>query len=153
MVLVQDALDQIVIVAVVNIAQTSQSLGDWEKRNSTANSKHKKCQSLTTPERISTSTGIQSEVHNEACASIATIDKFLLNHDRKIHNIKGDGNCLFRSCSHAFLNHEDHHFTLRNHIVRTINLNPTVFSNYLMPINKPTIEEHVKPVFGELTLN
>ena len=123
MVLVQDALDQ--IVADVNIAQTSQSLEDWEKR-------------------ISTSTGIQSEVHNEASASIATIDKFLLNHDRKIHNIKGDGNCLFQSFSHAFLNHEDHHFTLMNHIVRTINLNPTVFSNYLMPINKPTIEEHVK---------
>ena len=123
MVLVQDALDQ--IVADINIAQTSQSLEDWEKR-------------------ISTSTGIQSEVHNEASASIATIDKFLLNHDRKIHNIKGDGNWLFRSFSHAFLNHEDHHFTLRNHIVRTINLNPTIFSNYLMPINKPTIEEQVK---------
>ena len=123
MVLVQDALDQ--IVADVNIAQTSQSLEDWEKT-------------------ISTSTGIQSEVHNEASASIATIDKFLLNHDRKIHNIKGDGNCLFRSFSHAFLNHEDHHFTLTNHIVRTINLNPTIFSNYLMPINKPTIEEQVK---------
>ena len=61
MVLVQDALDQ--IVADVNIAQTSQSLEDWEKR-------------------ISTSTGIQSEVHSEASASIATIDKFLLNHDK-----------------------------------------------------------------------
>ena len=65
----------------------------------------KKCQSLTTPERISTSTGIHSEVHNEASASIATVDKFLLNHDRKIHNIKGDGNYLFRSFSHAFLDH------------------------------------------------
>ena len=105
---------------------------------------HKKCQSPTTPERIFTSTDIQSEVHNEASASIATIDKFLLNHNRKIHNIKGDGNCLFRSFSHAFLNHEDHHFTLRNHIVRTINLNPTIFSNYLMPINKLTIEQQVK---------
>ena len=37
MVLVQDALDQ--IVADVNIAQTSQSLEDWEKRNSAANIK------------------------------------------------------------------------------------------------------------------
>ena len=37
MLLVQDALDQ--IVADVNIAQTSQSLGDWEKRNSAANIK------------------------------------------------------------------------------------------------------------------
>ena len=34
MVLVQDALDQ--IVADVNIAQTSQSLEDWEKRISTS---------------------------------------------------------------------------------------------------------------------
>ena len=37
MVLVQDALDQ--IVADVNIAQTSQSLEDWEKRNSAENIK------------------------------------------------------------------------------------------------------------------
>ena len=95
-------------------------------------------------DQIVADVNIQSEVHNETSASIATIDKFLLNHDRKIHNIKGDGNCLFQSFCHAFLNHEDHHFTLMNHIVRTINLNPTIFSNYLMPINKPTVEEQMK---------
>ena len=107
MVLVRDAINQ--IGADVNIAQKNQSLEDWEKTNSAAN--QKRCQSLTTPERISKSTDIQSAVHNEASVTIPTVDKFLLNYNRKIHNIKGDGNSHFRLFSHAFLNHEDHNFT------------------------------------------
>jgi len=44
----------------------------------------------------------------------------------------------------SFLGHEDHHFHLRNHIVRMVNLNYGMFAEYIMPINKPTIEEQVK---------
>ena len=72
------------------------------------------------------------------------IQTFLLNSGRKIHPIIGDGNCLFRAISYAILNTEDHHFMVRSHIVRLINLNSSTFSQYLMPINQPTITEQVK---------
>ena len=76
--------------------------------------------------------------------TVTSTDKFLQNSGWKIHHIKGDGNCMFRTFSCAFLNREEHHFHLRSHIVRTINLNQKVFSEYLMPINKPTIKEQVE---------
>ena len=51
---------------------------------------------------------------------------------------------MFRCFSYAFLNHEEHHFHLRSHIVRTVNLKQKLFAEYLMPINKPTIKEQVE---------
>lgn len=72
-----------------------------------------------------------------------TIESFLQSSGRKICPILGDGNCLFRTISYAFLNTEDYHYSFRSHIVRLINLNSKVFSHYLMPINQPTISEHL----------
>ena len=48
---------------------------------------------------------------------------------------------MFRTFSYTFLNREKHHLHLSSHIVRTI---IKVFSEYLMPINKPTIKEQVE---------
>ncbi len=73
-----------------------------------------------------------------------SVDQYLQRSGRKIQHIRGDGNCMFRAFSFAFLHHEDHHFHLRSHIVRTMNLNEELFSEYLMPINKATISEQVK---------
>ena len=73
-----------------------------------------------------------------------TIHHFLQSSGRKIHFIEPDGNCLFRTISYALLNTEDHHYFIRSHVVRLVNLNPDVFSQYLMPINEPTISEQVK---------
>ena len=86
----------------------------------------------------------RSKTSEESIVPTVTIEKFLQNSGQKIHHIKGDGNCMFRTFSYAFLNREEHHFHLRSHIVRTINLNQKVFSEYLMPINKPTIKEQVE---------
>ncbi len=73
-----------------------------------------------------------------------TIESFLRSSGRKICPILGDGNCFFRTISYACLNSEDYHYSFRSHIVRLINLNSKVFSQYLMPINQPTISEHVQ---------
>ena len=103
-------------------------------------------QSLTSVEESSVSSPPvkRSKTSEESIVPTVTIEKFLQNSGRKIHHIKGDGNCMFRTFSYAFLNREEHHFHLRSHIVRTINLNQKVFSEYLMPINKPTIKEQVE---------
>ena len=41
------------------------------------------------------------------------------------------GNCMFRTFSYAFHNHEEHYFHVSSHIVRTIELNQKVFSECL----------------------
>ena len=73
-----------------------------------------------------------------------TIDNFLQIRGRKHPPILGDGNCLFPTTSYAHLNTENHHFPIRLHVVRLINLNSEVFSLYLMPVNRATIMEHVQ---------
>ena len=73
--------------------------------------------------------------------------ELLMNSSRsveEIHSIIGNGNCLFRTLLYALLNTEEHHLFIRSHIVRLINLNSSVFSQYLMPVNKPTISEQVQ---------
>ncbi len=79
-----------------------------------------------------------------------SVDQYLQRSGRKIQHIRGDGNCMFRAFSFAFLHHEDHHFHLRSHIVRTMNLNEELFSEFLMPINKATISEQVKHMIGQV---
>ena len=72
-----------------------------------------------------------------------SVGLFLLHNSRKIHRIKPDGSCLFRTISYALLNTEDHDYYIRSHIVRVINFNPAVFAEYLLPVNKKTIREQV----------
>ena len=52
---------------------------------------------------------------------------------------------MFRTFSYTFLNREKHHFHLSCHTYsENYYLNQKVFSEYLMPINKPTIKEQVE---------
>ena len=68
---------------------------------------------------------------------------FLSLHQRKIINIKSDGNCFFRAISYLLFNNEDEHWPLRNLIIRFENLNLDIFKERLTAINKGTIEEHL----------
>ena len=74
-----------------------------------------------------------------------TIDTYLQVSGHKLHSIAGDGNCIYRTISYAFLGTEDHHLIIRSSIVRLINLNRDKFLHYLIPsVNKPTIDEHIR---------
>ena len=74
-----------------------------------------------------------------------SLQSFLATTGRKIYPIKGDGNCLFRSLSHQLLNTENEHLFMRTTLVRFINLNHCVFTNYLSPpATATTITEHVQ---------
>ncbi len=100
--------------------------------------KKKQCCELRRCEKLITKTDKTSDKMQ------ISVDQYLQRSGRKIQHIRGDGNCMFRAFLFAFLHHEDHHFHLRSHIVRTMNLNEELFSEYLMPINKATISEQVK---------
>ena len=108
--------------------------------------KRKQCCELRKCHLISQGFSIQSAAKSAPGTSCNdTIDSYLLKSGRKIHNIKGDGNCLFRTISYALLNTEDHHHFIRSSIVRLINLNDGVFSQFLMPvINQLSISEQVR---------
>lgn len=73
-----------------------------------------------------------------------SVGSILESDGRKIHSIKGDGNCLFRALAYAILGDEDYHLVIRTGIVRLLNLNEEIFSHYLISgVNKPTISEQV----------
>lgn len=73
------------------------------------------------------------------------ISEFLEATGRKLHPVKGDGNCLFRVLSYALLGDEDHNFLMRSSIVRLVNLNEKVFANYLIDgVNCSTVKQQVQ---------
>ena len=76
--------------------------------------------------------------------SSTSIDVFLQSNGRSLYLISGDGNCLFRAISFGLFGADDKHYEIRTAIVRLINLNGNIFSNFLIPsVNHATIEEHV----------
>ncbi len=79
------------------------------------------------------------------CSPKYSISEFLKAQGRKIHPVMGDGSCLFRALAFAVLKDEDQHSVIRSSIVRLINLNNEVFTNYLMcGVNCSTITEQVR---------
>ena len=62
-----------------------------------------------------------------------TVSAFLIRTGRKVFNIKGDGNCLFRALSHQLFGTEDHHLSLRTSLVRYELFNKQHFQGYLIP--------------------
>ena len=69
---------------------------------------------------------------------------FLRDSGRKVHMVKGDGNCLFRSMSYEIFKTEEHHFKVRNNVVWLISLNREEFSKFLLPVNCSTISDHIR---------
>jgi len=87
----------------------------------------------------------QAPLHHSSPPATTSLHSFLANAGRKIHSIKGDGNCLFRSLSHQFLNTQDEHLFMRTTLVRFVNLNQSLFTNYLSPpATATTITEHIQ---------
>ena len=68
---------------------------------------------------------------------------FLKDSGRKVHMVKGDGNCLFRSMSYELFKTEEHHIKVRNNVVWLISCNREEFSKFLLPVNCPTISDHI----------
>ncbi len=65
----------------------------------------------------------------------------MLGKQRRIDNIKGDGNCLFRAISKELLGHEKFHNLVRQFIVQFITTNSKQFQEYLA---KGKIEAHLQ---------
>ena len=87
----------------------------------------------------------QAPLHPSPPLATTSVHSFLANTGRKIYSVKGDGNCLFRSLSHQLLNTEDEHLFMRTTLVRFINLNQSLFTNYLSPpATATTITEHIQ---------
>ena len=72
-----------------------------------------------------------------------TIDQFLHTQGRKVQSTQGDGNCLFRCFSFQLLATEEDHLDVRDVLVRFENLNQAIFEHFLMPVNRPTILDHI----------
>ena len=94
----------------------------------------------------SSSQGESSGVKKQCTAAQQEISvyEFLRCSERKVHMVKGDGNCLFRSISYELFKTEEHHFNVRNNLVWLISCNREEFSKFLLPVNCPTIAEHIK---------
>lgn len=79
------------------------------------------------------------------CVSSCSITEFLHGIGRKLHRVIGDGSCLFRALTFALLGDEKHNYLIRSEIVRLINLNKKIFTNYLMVgVNCRTIDEQIR---------
>ena len=55
-----------------------------------------------------------------------------------------DGNCLFRSLADQLFNDQEKHFSVRSMLVWMESLNRSIFSKYLLSLNEPDIEHHIK---------
>lgn len=53
---------------------------------------------------------------------------------------------MFRALSHQLFNTDEHHSSVRLLLQRFENLNPSKFTPFLMSINKPTFEEHIRHI-------
>lgn len=80
-----------------------------------------------------------------------TISTFLQKYNRKRFHVLGDGNCLFRAISHQLFGSDEIHFSVRSLLQRFENLNADIFSPFLMAVNKPTMEEHIKYIGNPCT--
>ena len=66
---------------------------------------------------------------------------FLSQNGRKM---TGDGNCMFRSLSCHIFGHQEEHLATRKLIIEFESLNQQQFAKYLLEVNKPGIELHLK---------
>ena len=84
------------------------------------------------------SQGQASEAKKQCTVSTPVIQKevsvydFLKDNGRKVHMVKGDGNCLFRSMSYELFKTEEHHNIIKvcNNVVWLISCNREEFSSF-----------------------
>ena len=63
-------------------------------------------------------------------ASLTHLDDFLYYQSRRCHTVLGDGNCLFRACSHQLYATEDFHAQLRQSLHQYIEQNKSKYEAY-----------------------
>ena len=83
--------------------------------------------------------------------SSVTLPDFLHQSGRKLHPVKGDGNCMFRCFSHHLLGNEEEHDAVRTLIIRFENFNRHYFEPLLMSNNEPTLKAHVSKMCRPFT--
>ena len=72
------------------------------------------------------------------------LNDFLSQNGRKIKHMTGDGNCMFRSLSYHIFGHQEEHLATRKLIIEFESLNRQQFAKYLLEVNEPDIELHLK---------
>ena len=76
--------------------------------------------------------------------STNTLSSFLECTGRRLKQAEPDGNCLFRALSDQLFDNQGEHFTLRSMFIWLESLNRPVFTNYLLTVNEPDIDQHIK---------
>jgi len=74
---------------------------------------------------------------------VITLPDYLHQSGRKLHPVKGDGNCMFRSLSNHLLGNEEEHDAVRTLLIRFENLNHHYFEAFLMDKNEPTLKAYI----------
>lgn len=86
-------------------------------------------------------------LHDLFSADILTpLQEFLAESGRKVREIKGDGNCFFRSLSFILFGNEEEHVNVRTLLVRFENLNSEIFKSLMTEVNEISFEEHIKHI-------
>ena len=68
-------------------------------------------------------------------ASLTHLDDFLYYQSRRCHTVLGDGNCLFRACSHQLYATEDFHAQLRQSLHQSMKHTATIsYSQHLQQL-------------------
>ena len=75
--------------------------------------------------------------------SVSPLLKFLHQSGRQVVNIKGDGNCLFRSFALQLLGNQQEHFNVQSLLVRFKNSNAVHLESRLTSVNELTIRQHI----------
>ena len=79
-------------------------------------------------------------------STLTDIETFLYSQNRRLHNVKSDGNCMFRALSHQLYGNDDHHSELRSTLLEVIQSSSIIYQTYWiedMPRGKVTFQEHL----------
>ena len=86
------------------------------------------------PDQVICGTNRQSEErHAQHHQSLIEASQFLMQFDRGIKPINGDGNCLFRALSQLLFGTEELHPQIRDTLVQVTKANPDLFRKYCFP--------------------
>ena len=96
-------------------------------------------------------TGHITKDGTSSVTSASSFITFLNQSGRKLHPVKGDGNCMFRCFSHHLLGNEEEHDAVRTLIIRFENFNRQYFEPLLMNNNEPTLKGHVSKMCRPFT--
>ncbi|XP_065891754.1 uncharacterized protein [Dysidea avara] len=80
---------------------------------------------------------------------LTNITDFLKDHNRKVHTVAADGNCMYRALSHQLCGSEENHFYLRSLLLQVVKGNSDIYSKYWiedMPWGIVSFDQHVEDI-------